>query len=211
MQTNEDIKESINILTQLATQLRFLRETWNTLYQNQLLIQNIRLPDHYSSATLRSATSSIIQNMMILKANAFLDEYNSKFNISRYPDNKDSIMRIKKVCRPILKKINKWSGIKPYRNEILGHNLRRNDVSLFTMESEYKLPYTSFDYLALCDLIFLIAEQFRFEFKEEILENTDRILNDNISNPRQNTCSVEELASIRVEVEKLRSETSQPQ
>ncbi|MEM9547144.1 MAG: hypothetical protein AAGA77_14280 [Bacteroidota bacterium] len=207
MEKQQYIKDTLNIMGQIATQLDFLSETWKTLYANQELMKPLTLGGYYSPQTFVESTSGMIQNLIIIKANAFLDEFNQEFNITKYPEHKQQILNIKKWCKPIMNQIKKWSGIKSYRNEILGHNHRKRGFSLFNTMSEYKIPYSHYDYVALCELIFMIANQLKYEFEEIMKECLSLKLSDKYKVPKQNSISPSQVDKIRMEVEKLRCAT----
>jgi len=206
MKKLENIKESLNILGQLATQLDYLKENWLILFQNQESMSHLKLDGFYQNQTFVETTSGVIQNMIILKANAFLDEYNQEFNISKFPEFKDHILRIKISCKPILRVINKWSGIKSYRNEILGHNLRKDGESIFLNQTEYKIPYTNYDHLALCDLIFMIADQLKYEFEVTMKDLSVTNFIGHVSIKEENLLSPKDLEALKKEVYSKRSE-----
>ena len=206
MGTDPEIKETLNILGQLATQLDYLAETWKVLFENENLINNITLSGYYFPIKLFDSTSGIIQNLIIIKANAFLDEFNQEFTIAKFPQYEHKILNIKKWCKPIMEPIKKWSGIKSYRNEILGHNLRKKGKSLFNTISEYKIPYTHYDNLALCELIFMIADQLKYEFEDIMKDCLTLKLNESYSVPNKNSLYPEDINRIRGLVEELRTD-----
>lgn len=204
MKKCENIKESLNILAQLATQIDYLKENWLTLFKNQEYMKQLKLAGYYHNQTFVETTSGIIQNMIIIKANAFLDEYNQEFNVSKFPEYKDQILRIKRICKPIMRVINKWSDIKSYRNEILGHNLRKDGESLFLSKTNYKIPFTNYDHLALCELIFMIADQLKYEFENIMKDLINTNLTNNFSIKQENLLSQNDLEEIKKEVELIR-------
>lgn len=115
----EKLVESYKILTHLGTQMLFFIEVHNTYMENEETLNKIKFKGHYANLPFAKAISGNHLNYLLIIANSYIDEYNENFTASRYPEYADRINRLKKITKPILKRINKWTNFKDYRNYIL--------------------------------------------------------------------------------------------
>ncbi|CAN5523400.1 hypothetical protein BH11BAC3_BH11BAC3_37290 [soil metagenome] len=97
------------------------------------------------------------------------------------PEYADRINRLKKMTKPVLKRLNKWTNFKDYRNQLLAHNLRVDGNSIFDNNfgrKDYKIPYTNSESILLANMIKIIMNCIGTEFPELIkkLDWTENIL-----------------------------------
>lgn len=111
-----------------------------------------------------------ICSMTIIQAVSFLDEYNNFTKSSNESLNK-TIIEIKKTVKPALKKINEWSEIRKFRNNVLAHNLRYTDKSISVFSkglSSYDVPQNGSDFEVFRHCILMIKDVFASTFKENL-------------------------------------------
>ena len=99
----------------------------------------------------------------------FFDEYNREFTSSKHPAFKDRIDRLKKLTKPVLKRLNKWTHFKDYRNYILAHSFRFKDQSIFDTDFKpfkFNAPHTNSEIILLAELMRIITTCIAQEFPE---------------------------------------------
>jgi hypothetical protein len=113
-------------------------------------------------------------NQILLCTTSLMDEYNDHFKSSNAKTNneKDKVEQTRELLKPVFKSINKWKGLREFRNNILAHNLRNrklenNSVFITKGISGYDIPerVRDFDFLIKC--IDLIRQVVYKVFKEE--------------------------------------------
>jgi len=206
----EDITNSLKTLSHIATQIDMLLHLSRVTYTNRAALdQNILLEGYYRGEKYSTTMLSVNLNNVIIFANAYLDELNGQLTPAKYPADAEKILAYRRVVKPALKRIRKWTHLKDLRNELLVHNYRVKDVSIFSVayqKKEYNAPAKDQEILLLGDLILLINKQLFAFFPEEIgsmLAVKERIIDkykatDNPINYR------EEIAAITQQVEELK-------
>lgn len=121
-----------------------------------------------------------IQSNVMLDTISLLDEmYKFLFKRDKSIDEAltEKIESFKYIIKPILKSINKWKGIREFRNNVLAHNFRiesdnHKSVLLSNELRNYNIPGSTMDLLMLfqyIDQITKIAEQiFKTEYEEAL-------------------------------------------
>lgn len=177
----DKLLESYKILTHLGSQILFFIEVHNTYMENEETLNKIRFKGHYANLPFAKAISGNHLNYLLIVANSYIDEYNENFTASRYPEYAYRINRLKKITKPILKRINQWTNFKDYRNYILAHNFRIKGQSIFDKDFKkfhFKVPHSNSEIVLLAELIRMINLTIAREFPELIDDKyfTDTIL-----------------------------------
>lgn len=142
--------------------------------------------DSYSNPILPS-----IRNYIILETASFLDEYENNFleindrtkkllkkgQRPIHPIEKQYWSRIEnlhKIIDPLLKVLYRWTEIKKYRNNYVGHGSRAtwkdgNRLSISSQEC-YDAPRNVFEFQIMRDIIHVIFGLIAQEFKLELVE-----------------------------------------
>lgn len=166
---------SYKVLSHLATQVLFFIEVHETYADNELYLNQVKFKGHYSNMPLAKAISGSLLNYSLIICNSFFDEYNEEFTSSKHPEFADRINRLKKITKPVIKRLSKWTDFKNYRNHLLAHNLRVNGVSIFDtgfLKKDYKIPHTNTEIILLANMTKIITCCISSEFPE-LVENLD--------------------------------------
>lgn len=204
-----DIKSSIRILYQLGTNIKWISETSMITLSNRIYLERIEYLDEYFKTAISYPTSvsGICQNFLIINACSFIDEYENYFTYSNYPEEKDRILKFKKIVLPAYRQIKSWKDLKSLRNHIIAHNHRIKVKSIFDYKEKttYNVPTTNGEYRLLADLIFLITTNINDIFpemrKEEIINKT---LMDYLNFKSDIVRASEEYKRIKMEIEYIK-------
>lgn len=168
------LTSSIRILFQLATKVRWISETELVTFMNSNYLKQLKYnDDFYNALPYPTAVSGICQDMLMIFSCSFIDEYEKEFTPSKFPDEANRILELKRITMPAYKQIKKWKDLKKIRNNIIAHNHRiNNGKSIFDSKERitYNIPATNEEYTLLADLVFIIAEKIHFIFPELIKE-----------------------------------------
>jgi hypothetical protein len=108
-------------------------------------------------------------NTILLDVCSYIDEYNKHFSSKSELQFKDRILSVKRIARPAFKKINEWSGLKEYRNQMIAHNFRVNeDIFSFNKLGQYKAPRTYADIAMLRKYLMMVQTIIEAEFQNEL-------------------------------------------
>lgn len=114
-----------------------------------------------------------IFSQTLILTNSFLDEFD-KFFTSKKPDENRKISKVKKVVKPAVSQIRKWTDLKIFRNNVLAHNLRvnkQNNVSVFLdgRIHNYNIPKDISDLQVLVQCLLMtksvILENYQSEYQ----------------------------------------------
>ncbi len=177
----EKLLASFKTLTHLTSQVLFFIEVHETYRDHEEYLNNIKFKGFYSKFPLAKAISGSLLSYALIISNSFFDEYNDEFTSSKHIEYADRINSLKKITKPVLKRLAKWTHFKHYRNEILAHNLRVSGSSLFdsTFEKKaYKIPYTNSEIILLANMMQIVTNCISLEFPElvEKLDWSENIL-----------------------------------
>ena len=115
-------------------------------------------------------------NAILMNSCSFLDEYNKHFLFKSEPEFKDRILAIKKIAKPAFKKVNEWTDLREYRNQMIAHNFRINDDAFsFNMLGQYNAPRTYRDIVLLRRHLMMIQGIIEAEFTSEMTNVNDYI------------------------------------
>lgn len=113
-------------------------------------------------------------NQILLCTTSLMDEYNGHFKSSNAKTihERGKVEQTRELLKPVFKSINKWKGLRDFRNNILAHNLRsrklKNDSVFITRGiSGYDIPERVKDFGFLIQCIDLIRQVIFKIFKEE--------------------------------------------
>ncbi|MDW5288510.1 hypothetical protein [Formosa sp. PL04] len=157
---NEKLRNTLKTMFHLQTQIHLTIESLNEIERNQKILENIKLDNFFDkSFNLKRSAGAILANYSIILFCSFLDEYHNFFNVYELPEvDKEIILKVKKKNKAGIKRINKWSGLLAFRNQLLVHNFRIKNESFFSKENiEYKIPNTLSEKNLLSGIIYIIC------------------------------------------------------
>lgn len=209
----DTLLESYKILSYLGSQIFFFIEVNNTYNENEETLNKIKFRGHYSNLPFAKAISGNHLNYLLIIANSYIDEYNENFTSSKHPEFLARINKLKKITKPILKRINKWTHFKDYRNHILAHNFRIKGQSIFAKNFQkfhFKVPHTNSEIVLLAELIRIINITVAHEFPELLDDKyyTETIL-DKISFDYNEVDIQNELNQLSEEIEFIKKNLSE--
>ena len=146
-----------------------------------------------------------LYNTILLNTCSYLDEYNKHFLINSEPKFHERIKSVKKIAKPALKEINKWTGLRDYRNQMIAHNFRIEEREFsFNIIGEYDAPRTYADLALLRKHLMMIQGIIEAEFRIE-LPNINAFINSfQVKKPVKQHSNVEnELRSVLTEINNL--------
>jgi hypothetical protein len=112
-----------------------------------------------------------LTHYLILETVSFLKEYEGYFNAKEMEQEYgDKILIVRKICDPILKRINKWESLNDFRNNIVAHPWRNKKKFVVPLNKKYNIPRTWFEFQYLKDLISYIDMLIQIEFEKEFGE-----------------------------------------
>jgi len=118
-----------------------------------------------------------LYNTILMNACSYLDEYNKNLLHNAEPQFHERIKSLKKIAKPALKKLNEWTDLRSYRNQMVAHNFRidGNDFSFIKL-GQYKAPRTYLDLVMLRKHLMMIHGIISAEFSKE-LQSINQFLN----------------------------------
>ncbi|NQX81485.1 MAG: hypothetical protein HRT66_05770 [Flavobacteriaceae bacterium] len=199
----EKLTETLKTFLHLSTQIKFITTINYTYRDNNEYLDNIKLVGYYKKYSFSNAVSGNLQNYAMIIICSFLDELNKELTPKKHPGYSDRIMHIKKSIKQIIKRINKWTNLQDYRNNVLAHNFREKNTPIFSNNREkktYKIPYSNSEHYLLSELILLITQiitkEFddivsKIDFNESLLDKIDFIYNEVDVQKEYNTIQME--------------------
>jgi hypothetical protein len=153
----------------LATHIQLSVYTLQQTYENDKFLNKIEYSDNFlNQTTFSNSLKGIIANYSIIQFCSFLDEYknfNSKYIGQKYFE------RIKKVRRKNhygIQRINQWSDLYNFRNQMVAHNFDIKNESVFLKKEliNYKIPDTLDEKILFYKIILKICQNISSEFQE---------------------------------------------
>lgn len=167
----KDITETLKTLGHITTQMDMMKNVAMKTYRyGEEMDSFIQMEGWNASRKYSELLQTINLNYLVVFANSYLDEFNRYFNPTCYPEYADNILAFRRVIAPALRRIKKWKHLKEYRNELLVHNYRVKDKSVFATDHQpqvYNAPSKDQEILLLVDLIILINMQLLPFFTDE--------------------------------------------
>lgn len=147
MEKSTEIQKSLTILLSLFVMIEQNYEA--LVYYESFLscdtntYKSSNLPDK-RELYIDEAIIESVWFQIILKACSFIDEWDNFLGIRTELEAKYKIQLIKRVVKPARKAIEKWTGLKSFRNEIIAHNFRDTKGNFRLMLiNEYNCPKTT--------------------------------------------------------------------
>lgn len=163
------IYESLYIFSRYKQDIRYLFEImidsgYRERKQNDW---NLKDQTHYVA----------LYNTILLNSCSYLDEYNKHFLANSETKFHERIKSIKRIAKPALKEIYKWTGLRNYRNQMIAHNFRVDEREFsFNLIGEYDAPRTYADLALLRKHLMMIQGIIEAEFRSE-LPNLNAFIN----------------------------------
>ncbi|WP_298498364.1 hypothetical protein [uncultured Algibacter sp.] len=170
---NENLVNVLKTLFHLQTQINLTVESLNEIEQNQKILEKIQIENYFdNSMNLKISTSGILSNYSIILFCSFLEEYHKFFNLGHLKSvDRNLILSVKNKNKPGIRRINKWTGLIDFRNQLIAHNFRIKDKSFFSKEKllyDYKIPNSLSEKNLFSGIIYLICLNIRDAFPEII-------------------------------------------
>lgn len=110
-----------------------------------------------------------LYNTVLLDVCSYVDEYNKHFLNKAEAQFKERILSVKKIAKPAFQKVNDWTELKEYRNQMIAHNFRVNgDTFSFNRLGQYNAPRTYSDIALLRKYLMMVQTIIEAEFQPEL-------------------------------------------
>ncbi len=110
-----------------------------------------------------------LTHYIILESLSFFEEYNGYFIAKKVEDEyKEQVVTVRNICKPIVKQINKWTGLQNFRDNFIAHPWRNKGKLVIPLNASYDIPITWIEFQFLKDLIHYIHEIIKCEFSDEM-------------------------------------------
>lgn len=168
MEPEKKLNHTITTLFLLHIQLNLIFEACTELTSQGNDFKTKLIKINRAEYPLNQIIIPALLNHYLIITCSFLDEWNDELNPTKIPEFKERILKLKNKTKPIFKRINKWTGIKNFRNSILAHNLRNKGKSVFEGEEpiRYNTPNKPNEVLFLHTLINLIVRYLIADFQD---------------------------------------------
>lgn len=208
---SKEIKDSFKTLGDLATKINYLQEISDLSKSNKNKLDEIEHTGFYKKKSYSDSVSSLALNLIIINACSFIDEYEKSLTAFNYPNYTEEILILKKINKPAIKRIKKWTDLKKYRNTVLAHNLSIKDKHIYSHKApvKYNFPYYNNEVKLLTTLILIISKNIGFAFPKLVNEiDFSKNISDLIC-PIKNLIDLEsEVETINTQIAKLKIEYS---
>jgi hypothetical protein len=92
--------------------------------------------------------------MILMESVSFIDEYEQSFFHRCEPEFKEMVIKAKKICQPVLRKVKEWKDLKNFRNQIVAHPWRdKNGNFVIPDLNKHSIPRNWFEYVVLVNLM----------------------------------------------------------
>ncbi|WPU92495.1 hypothetical protein SNE25_24515 [Mucilaginibacter sabulilitoris] len=118
----EPSKLDISVLT-LWSLFVLIDQHFTALFTYRNLIDNIDDLETEENISLDTIREALIYQIL-LKTCAFTDEWDQHLGLKTEPEYFDEIVRLKKVLRPARRILERWKGLRKFRNHAIAHNHR---------------------------------------------------------------------------------------
>jgi len=143
-------------------------------------------------------------HQIILKTCAFMDEWHKVFGITTLIDDREKILRLKKIVKPASSFLNKTvDSLRPYRNEAIAHNHRNDTGNIYLQRKKYETPDSLNEIMLIVFCIDVCVDGLRNHFSSEFssIINTLNLLHSNKLNPELPRRNREEIQNIMNTIE----------
>jgi len=139
---------------------------------------------------------------ILLKACAFIDEWNGIFGIKTEIYDQGNILTVKRIAKPAFKCIAQWKSLRNFRNEAIAHNHRnKQGENIYLNHIRYHSPQSIGEIYLLVFCLKQIMDIVHFFFKES--------LNDIITKLRENKSDEEYVGMDEKEIDKKSKQVTQ--
>lgn len=118
----------------------------------------------------KSVVFSIITSQIIITTCSYLDEWEGFGKLIK-TENEPRILILRKTVKPAIDRINQWSDMSRFRNNIIAHNHRiknnNNSLTIFNLPKSLNCPASYFDYKLLLGCIYITKNVLIRIFKDE--------------------------------------------
>lgn len=188
-----------------------MKENLTKVQESILVLCTLQaLLDEYRTCLIKEKNNSksvmyaIIESQILLTSCSYMDEWEL---FGKLIKEEPRILKLRKVVKPAIDRINKWSDMKYYRNSIIAHNHRirkeNNSVAILNMDREFKCPNSFFDFSLLMGCIYItknvLLRFFAIEFNQ-ILPKLNNI--ENVESVK----SIKDEKTYRAEFDKIQKE-----
>lgn len=168
------INDIANTIGYIGLRISHLADAFHTILVNQENLKNIPINQRsgisHKQGNLVSAMIASIGELVMITSLSWLEEYEEQITPINLPEYQDKVSKYKYICKPVVKRIKKWSGLREYRNVVLAHNLKISGVSVFSPNFkpiELKLPGDETEMILLISLIEFACNLFIQIFHDE--------------------------------------------
>jgi len=117
-----------------------------------------------------SVIFSIISNQIIITSCSYMDEWEELGKLI-IEDSSQRILTLRKIVKPAISRINEWTDMRQFRNNIIAHNHRikkeNNSLAIFNISRKLNCPYSFYDYKLLIGCVFITKNVLLRLFQKE--------------------------------------------
>lgn len=160
-------EESIFTLLSLTTQIT---QSCDSIYDNKDILNSDF--EHFKCnyhELISDTVYDALASQIILKAIAYLDEWNNYFGVQTELKDKDSILYVKKIAKPAYSLLKEWKDLNDYRNHALAHNHRdREKQNIYLNNKKYNIPGSNGELMLLCYCVNKMSQVVAAFFQDEV-------------------------------------------
>jgi hypothetical protein len=106
---------------------------------------------------------------ILLKACAYLDEWNKTFGIRTEEKDKEKIIAVKQLAKPAFKCLSVWKHLREFRNEAIAHNHRtKNGENIYLIKKPHDSPQTTAEIYLVVFCLNRMTRCIDYFFEEEL-------------------------------------------
>lgn len=178
-----DIKDSLKTILTLSTRVKILYKQFSYLKNNLKHLDSINISEHEQEIPLCQFLVATTLEMMFITSESILEEYNDILTHVIFPKYESQIKHLKADIKPAMKRFNRWTNRRQYRNTLIAHNLRWKDrSSLFSSEEKVGInaPHYDNDFVVIYYLHVFMCHCLGKHFKDEIAGLNQEMIIDKI-------------------------------
>jgi hypothetical protein len=198
-------KDNLNMKNKLTK----IQESILVLSTLQALLDEYRICLTKEKDKSDSVIFSIITSQIIITTCSYLDEWEVLGNLIKEGES-HRILTLRKIVKPAISRINKWTDMRQFRNNIIAHNHRikkeNNSFAILNIPRKLNCPNSFYDYILLMGCIFITKNVLLRMFQKEYNEALPIVKNIEDINPineiKDEKSFKKELDLIRQNIEK---------
>lgn len=165
-------KLDISVLT-LWSLFVLIDQHFTALFTYRQLLNDIDELDTEEDVSLDTIREALIYQIL-LKTCAFIDEWDQHLGLKTEPEFADEIIKVKKVVKPARRILERWKGLRKFRNHAIAHNHRDEKGNHIYFEDSrfYHTPETigdlAFLLFALEKMVKILAGVFPQQFTNAV-------------------------------------------